>query len=132
MRRHEGAGVAVMAVKKARNRFPGAGLGSCDAVNVPVICPTRQIFLGGFAAASMPADIGAGSLREPILLHAPAVKETLVGGVLPDVGGVALFIGILRVTFLHRRIADRIGVGGFRSLAALVPLGNGWHMTGHF
>jgi len=79
-------------------------------------------------------DIGACSIRSPrcLLLHAPAVKETLVGGVLPDVGGVALFIGILRMTFLHRRIANRVGVGGFRSLAALVPLGDGWHMTGHF
>lgn len=133
MRRHEGAGVAVMALKKARDRFPGAGLESCDAVNVPVICPTRQIFVGGFDAASIPApDIEAGSLRPPILLHAPTVKETLVGGILPDVGGVALFIGILRMTFLHRRIADRIGIGRFRSLAALVPLGNGWHMTAHF
>ena len=59
MRRHEGVGVAVMVLKKARDRFPGAGLESCDAVNVPVICPTRQIFPGGFAAGSMPADIGA-------------------------------------------------------------------------
>jgi hypothetical protein len=120
-------------LKKARDRFPGAGLGSCDTVNVPVICPTRQIFPAGLAAASMPApDIGAGSIRSPSLLHAPAVEETLVGGILPDVGGVALLIGILRMTFLHRRIADRIGVSGFRSLAALVPLGNWWHMTGHF
>jgi hypothetical protein len=94
--------------------------------------PDATNFSGGFAAASVPADIGAGSLRKPILLYATTVKETLVGGILPDVGGVALFIGILRMTFLHRRIADRIGVGGFRSLAALVSLGNGWHMTGHF
>ena len=43
MRRHEGVGVAVMDMKKPATGSPGTGLGCCDAVNVPVICPTRQM-----------------------------------------------------------------------------------------
>ena len=30
--------------QKARGRFPGAGFGPCDALNVLVICPTCQLF----------------------------------------------------------------------------------------
>jgi hypothetical protein len=33
--------------EKARDRFPGAGLESCDALNMPVICPTCQISEAG-------------------------------------------------------------------------------------
>ena len=57
----------------------------------------------------------AGHNRRWPLLHTPALKEPLVGGVLLDVGGVALLGGILRVTFLRRGIARGIAVGGFRS-----------------
>lgn len=35
--------------EKARGRFPGAGfLNSCDDANMPVICPTCQIFEGDY------------------------------------------------------------------------------------
>jgi hypothetical protein len=49
-------------IQKARGRFPGAGsiVNCCDADNVPVICPTCQIFLkaaaGGILAVEPEAD----------------------------------------------------------------------------
>jgi len=63
--------------------------------------------------ASSEGTSGAAGTLAPagLLLHTPAVKETLAGRVLPDIGGVTLFIGILGVSFLQRRIAGRIGIG---------------------
>jgi hypothetical protein len=58
------------------------------------------------------------------------LKEALIGGVLLDIGGVALFGGILCMTFLRRRIAGGIGVGEFRSLVASIPPRDWRHVTG--
>ena len=75
--------------------------------------------------------LSLASSAKPPLLDAPALKEALIGRVLLDVGSVALFGGILCMTFLRRRVAGGIGVGRFGSLVASIPRRDWRHVTGH-
>ena len=88
-------------------------------------------FGGGRVDLVFSRQLSLASPAKRPLLHAPPLKEALVGRVLVDVGSVALFGGILCMTFLRRRIASGIGVGRFWSLVASIPRRDGRHVTGH-
>src|ERR1700709_213061 len=72
-----------------------------------------------------------GRYLSAILLNAPSLEETRVGGFLFDVRSVTLLSRILVVRFFRGSILFGISVC-LRTLGTLIAGRNWGHMTGHF
>jgi hypothetical protein len=77
-----------------------------------------------------PSLSGNSRYRKP-LLHPSAFEEARVRRVLFDICRFALFVGVLRVVFLVRRVSRGLSILGNALVAAIC----GWdrrHATGHW
>jgi hypothetical protein len=85
--------------------------------------------IGFLAQPDLPA-FRDGRARRDDLLHPSALEEAGVRGVLFDIRGVALFVGVLRMVFLVRRVFRRFGIL-WNALVAPICRRDRRHTTGH-